>query len=25
MLALCLVLVFALPGGIEHRPITVSA
>jgi MFS family permease len=25
MLALCLVLVFALPGGIEHRPVTVSA
>jgi MFS family permease len=25
MLALCLVLVFALPGGIEHRPIPVSA
>ena len=25
MLALCLMLVFALPGGVEHRPMTVSA
>lgn len=25
MLALCLVLVFTLPGGVEHRPVTVPA